>query len=123
MIFPPPPSLHLRSCSSYKLSKCSCNRFGFVSAYQYSIMANVWLLLLAGLLMTSSYGEAGPMAAGICTTGCVAMTVACYSAAGVVFFGTPIISVLALTPALAACNANFGACETGCVAAFLSPTP
>ncbi|EGZ13392.1 hypothetical protein PHYSODRAFT_514663 [Phytophthora sojae] len=65
--------------------------------------------------------SAGPLAYGICQTGCNAVAVACYSAAGVVF-GTVTAGVGSI-PAVIGCNAALGTCMAGCVAAGLSPTP
>jgi len=65
---------------------------------------------------------AGPLAYGICQTGCNALVVACYAGAGAVF-GTVVASPLAL-PAVLACNAALGTCTAACaVTALLAPTP
>lgn len=80
----------------------------------------IWLLILVGLLITST--NAGPIASGICYAGCAAVAVACFSAAGFTF-GTVPGAIIAATPALAACNAAFGTCEAACMVAFFTPTP
>lgn len=64
--------------------------------------------------------EAGPLAYGICQTGCAGVVVACYSAAGAVF-GT--VAAIAAPPAIAACNTAFGACSAKCAIVALAPTP
>ena len=64
---------------------------------------------------------AGPLAYGICQTGCNFLAVACYTAAGFTFgtvtagFGTPVV--------ILGCNAGLGVCMAACVAAGCSPTP
>ncbi|OWY98340.1 hypothetical protein PHMEG_00030918 [Phytophthora megakarya] len=65
--------------------------------------------------------DAGPLAYGICQSGCNGVAVACYAAAGAVF-GTVTAGVGA-APAVVGCNIALGACMTGCVAAGLAPTP
>ena len=65
--------------------------------------------------------NAGPLAYGICQTGCNAIVVSCYAAAGFTFgtvtagVGTPTV--------LIACNASLGTCMAACVAAGFAPTP
>ncbi|KAG0702442.1 hypothetical protein DFH29DRAFT_921581 [Suillus ampliporus] len=62
---------------------------------------------------------AGPLAYGICQTGCNGMAVACYAAAGCTF-GV----ALPLAPAaIVGCNASLGACMVACAAVALAPTP
>lgn len=65
--------------------------------------------------------QAGPLAYGICQTGCNAVAVACYGAAGVTM-GT-ITFGAGIAPAVMACAAAQGTCMAACVAAGLSPTP
>ncbi|KAG4069055.1 hypothetical protein HA402_008366 [Bradysia odoriphaga] len=77
-------------------------------------------LLIFVLLIGSSV--AGPIAAGICYAGCAGVTVACFAAAGFTF-GTVPGAVIAATPALAACNTAFAACEAACMVALAAPTP
>jgi hypothetical protein len=63
---------------------------------------------------------AGPLAYGICQTGCNAGVVACYAAAGATF-GT--VTAGAGVPAvIMGCNAALGVCMAGCVAAGFAPT-
>ncbi|KAI7823193.1 hypothetical protein BC939DRAFT_397347 [Gamsiella multidivaricata] len=65
--------------------------------------------------------NAGPLAYGICQSGCNALVVACYAAAGFTF-GT--ITAGAAVPAvIAGCNAALGTYMVGCVAAGCAPTP
>lgn len=74
---------------------------------------------LAGMLAGTA--DAGPLSYGICQSGCNALVVACYAAAGFVF-GTVTVGVG--TPvALMACNAKLGVCMAACVAAGLAPAP
>ena len=64
--------------------------------------------------------HSGPLAYGICQTGCNAVWVACVAAAG----GVAGVSTggVAVPAAILACNAAQGVCMAGCVAAGLSPT-
>lgn len=64
--------------------------------------------------------HSGPLAYGICQSGCNAVWVACVAAAG----GVAGVSTggVAVPAAILACNAAQGVCMAGCVAAGLSPT-
>ena len=64
--------------------------------------------------------HSGPLAYGICQSGCNAVWVACVAAAG----GVAGVSTggAAVPAAILACNAAQGVCMAGCVAAGLSPT-
>lgn len=86
------------------------------------VAQKMWSLVLTGLLMTVPFAQTGPVASGICYAGCAAVTVACFSAAGFVF-GTVPGTVIAATPALAACNSAFAICEASCMTALFLPTP
>eukprot|EP01041_Mallomonas_annulata_P003066 gene3066-6012_t len=78
-----------------------------------------FILYVAMILMGIS--NAGPIAYGICQSGCNALVVSCYLAAGFTF-GT--ITAGAGTPAaIIGCNAGLGACMAGCIAAGFAPTP
>mmetsp|Transcript_65330 Transcript_65330/g.115940 ORF Transcript_65330/g.115940 Transcript_65330/m.115940 type:complete len:87 (+) Transcript_65330:87-347(+) len=78
----------------------------------------VFLLLLCGTIVPVG---GGPLAYGICQTGCNAVTVACYSAAGATF-GT-VTAGAGIPAAILACNAALGTCMAACVAAGCTPTP
>ena len=78
------------------------------------------VLVMLGLACTDPV-TAGPLAYGICQTGCNAIAVACYAAAGAVF-GT-VTAGIGTMPAHAACNAALGTCMASCVAAGCAPTP
>ncbi|KAF5322938.1 hypothetical protein D9619_002267 [Psilocybe cf. subviscida] len=66
--------------------------------------------------------QAGPIAYGICQTGCNVVAVACYAGAGLTF-GTVVAAAAAPAAALA-CNAALGTCSTACATVALSaPTP
>ena len=67
-----------------------------------------------------STAQSGPLAYGICQTGCNTVWVACVAAAG----GIAGVSTggLGVPAAILACNAAQGACMAACVAAGLSPT-
>ncbi|KXZ52489.1 hypothetical protein GPECTOR_9g533 [Gonium pectorale] len=77
--------------------------------------------LLAIFVSSFKPVAAGPLAYGICQTGCNAMVVACYSAAGFTF-GT-VTAGTGIPAAIAACNAALGTCMAACVAAGCTPTP
>ncbi|KAG6970997.1 hypothetical protein JG688_00004631 [Phytophthora aleatoria] len=79
------------------------------------------IITLMAALASLPEVDAGILAYGICQSGCNAVAVACYSAAGAVF-GTVTAGVGAI-PAVIGCNGALGTCMAGCVAAGLSPTP
>ena len=67
-----------------------------------------------------STAQSGPLAYGICQTGCNTVWVACVSAGG----GVAGVSTggVGVPAAILACNAAQGVCMAACVAAGLSPT-
>ncbi|KAI8064103.1 hypothetical protein BDF21DRAFT_428225 [Thamnidium elegans] len=78
------------------------------------------LLFLVVFVSLLGLSYCGPLAYGICQTGCNAVAVACYAAAGVTF-GT--VSAGLCTPlAVIGCNSALGVCMAGCVAAGFAPT-
>lgn len=77
------------------------------------------LFVLLGVLPLLTV--AGPLAYGICQTGCNAVVVACYAAAGFTF-GT-VTAGAGVPAAIVACNAALGVCMAGCIAAGFAPTP
>ncbi|KAG9220390.1 hypothetical protein CCMSSC00406_0006655 [Pleurotus cornucopiae] len=84
---------------------------------RFSKLAPVSLVLAA-----LSRVEAGPIAYGLCQTGCNTVTVACYAAAGFTF-GT-VIAAPATPAVLLACNAALGVCSATCATvALFAPTP
>merc|ERR1711862_78946 len=79
------------------------------------------MLVLVVLAIAVGTAQSGPLAYGICQTGCNAAVVACYAAAGVTF-GT--VTAGAATPAvIVGCNVALGTCMAACVAAGCTPTP
>jgi len=77
------------------------------------------LMLLFVLTMLQVQG--GPLAAGICYTGCNALWVTCVAAAGgVAGVATGGIGVPA---AILACNAGQGVCMGACIVALGLPSP
>ena len=88
-------------------------------------------------LMTTAI--AGPIAYGICQSGCCAIAVPCYAAAGFVFvtllrcdfsssetdnvFQGTVTAGVGTPPAVLACNAALGVCSAKCAAVALLPTP
>ncbi|KAJ7080818.1 hypothetical protein B0H15DRAFT_786982 [Mycena belliarum] len=84
--------------------------------------ANALVLPLAALSAGVSLVEAGPIAYGICQTGCNTVTVACYAGAGLVF-GT-VVAAPAAPAAAIACNVALGTCSAACATvALFAPTP
>lgn len=82
------------------------------------IEAKFVILILA---LTVSIANALLASYGVCQTGCNAVGVACYAAAGSAF---GIVTAGAGIPAvMAGCNSALGVCMTGCVAALFSPLP
>ena len=83
---------------------------------------NVVVFLLGCLLASACINQAsaGPLSYGICQTGCNAVGVACYAAAGFTF-GT--VAAPLAVPALLQCNAGLGLCMAACVAAGCAPIP
>ncbi len=79
------------------------------------------IALLAVVLVQLKVVQGGPLAYGICQTGCNALVVTCYAAAGFTF-GT-VTGGLGAPPAILACNAALGTCMAGCIAAGFAPTP
>mmetsp|Transcript_36894 Transcript_36894/g.75614 ORF Transcript_36894/g.75614 Transcript_36894/m.75614 type:complete len:84 (+) Transcript_36894:36-287(+) len=78
--------------------------------------------LLAVLLISQlRVADGGPLAYGICQTGCNAVAVACYAAAGATF-GT-VTAGVGTPAAIIACNSALGVCMAACVAAGFTPTP
>ena len=75
------------------------------------------IFILFALFATAN---SGPMAYGICQTGCNAVWVACVAAAG----GVAGVSTggVGVPAAILACNAAQGVCMAACVAAGLLPT-
>lgn len=82
-----------------------------------------WILLMVFGVLTimPDKTEAGPFAGAICSAGCAAVVVACYSAAGAVF-GT-VTAGVGSPPAILACNTAFGTCMANCALATAAPVP
>ncbi|KAG0044043.1 hypothetical protein BGZ83_010726 [Gryganskiella cystojenkinii] len=70
--------------------------------------------------MILGLANAGPLAYGICQSGCNALVVACYSGAGFTF-GT-VTGGAGIPAVIVACNAALGTCMVSCVAAGFAPT-
>ncbi|EFX79605.1 hypothetical protein DAPPUDRAFT_319504 [Daphnia pulex] len=77
------------------------------------------VFILIGLFTFLS--EAGPLAYGLCQSGCNALVVACYAGAGFTF-GT-VTAGVGIPAAIVGCNAALGVCMAACIAAGLAPTP
>ncbi|PIL33906.1 hypothetical protein GSI_03612 [Ganoderma sinense ZZ0214-1] len=77
---------------------------------------------LAVTLSLPQVANAGPIAYGICQTGCNVVAVACYAGAGFTF-GT-VTAGLGVPAAVLACNAALGTCSSACATvALFAPTP
>ncbi|EMR85364.1 putative zygote-specific protein [Botrytis cinerea BcDW1] len=75
------------------------------------------ILLVAGL---AGIATAGPIAYGICQSGCAAVVMACYSAGGATWGAT----LGATAPAtIVACNTAFGTCSATCAGFLVAPIP
>jgi len=74
---------------------------------------------IIGALTFATAASAGPAAYGICQAGCAAVVTACYAGAGATFG----VTLVAVPPAIAACNAAFGTCQAACWLAAMAPTP
>mmetsp|Transcript_45736 Transcript_45736/g.129547 ORF Transcript_45736/g.129547 Transcript_45736/m.129547 type:complete len:90 (-) Transcript_45736:199-468(-) len=79
------------------------------------------LIVLLVLASSAVVVDSGPLSYGICQTGCNALVVSCYAAAGFTF-GT--VTAGASTPfVIITCNAGLGTCMVACIAAGFTPTP
>lgn len=73
-------------------------------------------------LVLLAVGTNGLLASyGICQTGCNAVAMACYTAAGFTF-GT-VTAGTGIPAVIVGCNTALGTCMAGCVAALISPLP
>lgn len=79
------------------------------------------LTTAAILLASPKLASGGPLAYGICQTGCNGVAVACYAAAGFTF-GT-VTAGTGVPAVILGCNAALGSCMVSCVAAGFAPTP
>ncbi|KAF9014159.1 hypothetical protein BDQ17DRAFT_1270363 [Cyathus striatus] len=76
--------------------------------------------ILASLLIAPVV-LSGPISYGICQSGCNAVAVACYAAAGFTF-GT--VAAAAAPAALVGCNSALGTCSAACASTTLiAPIP
>ena len=83
-------------------------------------MIRVLALLFAVTVLLALPSKTGPVAYGICQTGCNAGAVACYAAAGYVF-GT-VTAGTGIPAVITGCNAALGTCMAACIAAGFAPT-
>ncbi|KAI0824053.1 hypothetical protein BC628DRAFT_1323633 [Trametes gibbosa] len=81
--------------------------------------SSVFLAFLAALAAVPTT-QAGPLAYGVCQTGCNALVVACYASAGAVF-GT-VTAGVGTPAAIIACNVALGQCSAACALVALTPT-
>ncbi|KAJ7586376.1 hypothetical protein C8J56DRAFT_828258 [Mycena floridula] len=79
-------------------------------------------LLVTSMAFLAIPVTAGPIAYGLCQTGCNTLAVACYAAAGFTF-GT-VVAAPAAPAVILACNAGLGTCSATCATvALFAPTP
>ena len=78
------------------------------------------LPILLSICLLPLMAESGPLAYGICQTGCNAIFVSCYAAAGFTF-GT-VTAGVGVPAAIIACNNALGTCMAACIAAGFAPT-
>ncbi|KAF5875465.1 putative zygote-specific protein [Botrytis fragariae] len=75
------------------------------------------ILLIAVL---AGIATAGPIAYGVCQSGCAAVVMACYGAGGATWGAT----AGATAPAtIVACNTAFGVCSAKCAGLLVAPIP
>ena len=79
------------------------------------------LALLFSFCLLPMFVHSGPLAYGICQSGCNALVVSCYAAAGFTF-GT-VTAGAGIPAAIIGCNAALGTCMAACIAAIFAPTP
>mmetsp|Transcript_20459 Transcript_20459/g.18595 ORF Transcript_20459/g.18595 Transcript_20459/m.18595 type:complete len:85 (+) Transcript_20459:35-289(+) len=78
------------------------------------------IFIIIILLLSLSLIKSGPLAYGICQTGCNALAVSCYAAAGYTF-GT-VTAGAGIPAVIVGCNSGLGICMAGCIAAGFAPT-
>jgi hypothetical protein len=82
------------------------------------MLFNKYVLVLAALAPSVS---AGPIAYGLCQSGCATVVMACYTAGGFTW-GATLGATAPVT--ILACNSAFGVCSATCATvALLAPTP
>ncbi|KAK0232409.1 hypothetical protein EDD85DRAFT_108986 [Armillaria nabsnona] len=87
----------------------------------YRMRLSPILTFLVTSVALAPQAHAGPIAYGICQTGCNVVAVACYAAAGFTF-GTVAAPVAPV--AIIGCNSALGTCSAMCAGvALLAPTP
>lgn len=79
------------------------------------------LLLLTTAPQPADAGLLGILGYGTCQSGCNAVAVACYAAAGFTF-GT-VTAGVGVTVAIIGCNVALGTCMAACATVALAPTP
>ena len=97
--------------------------FGTIVMNVTAIPTRISKPLLVALLTCAVFAtmtDAGPVAYGICQTGCNGIAVACYAAAGFTF-GT-VTAGAGIPAAIVACNGSLGGCMAACVLAGFAPT-
>jgi len=115
-------SVKARNASMAILQLCGpnlCEKEKALLSSPSVVMASILRVCLTMLVLMGADG--GPLAYGICQTGCNSLAVACYAAAGATF-GT-VTAGAGVPAAILACNAALGTCMAACVAAGFAPTP
>mmetsp|Transcript_101171 Transcript_101171/g.281716 ORF Transcript_101171/g.281716 Transcript_101171/m.281716 type:complete len:91 (-) Transcript_101171:183-455(-) len=86
-----------------------------------ALRMRMYALVFVIFASSARLADSGPLAYGICQSGCNAVAVACYAAAGYTF-GT-VTAGAGVPAAIIACNAALGTCMAACVAAGFTLTP
>lgn len=103
-----------------KIPKNKCKTVNMLMKHNCGLVGAICV----GLVMATCFldvVEAGLLAYGICQTGCNALVVSCYAAAGFTF-GT-VTGGVGVPASIVACNASLGTCMAACVACGAAPTP
>lgn len=85
------------------------------------LSVRLWICLIVVAVSLFPTAEGGPVAYGICQSGCNTVAVACYTAGGATF-GT-VTAGLGVPAVIIGCNLALGTCMVACVAAGFAPTP
>ncbi|KAG0018422.1 hypothetical protein BGZ81_010247 [Podila clonocystis] len=106
---------------SPSFARNTTNTLSYMSPHPLCVQPTVFFYYLCIFLTIIGLATAGPLAYGICQTGCNAVAVACYAAAGFTF-GT-VTGGAGIPAVIAGCNTALGVCMAACIAAGCAPTP
>ena len=105
------------------MADCSITKANYPESHQFKMKMLSHNIIFVVLIIVANYApsDAGPLSYGICQTGCNALAVACYAAAGFTF-GT-VTAGTGVPAVILGCNAGLGICMGSCIAAGFAPTP